>query len=450
MYIVSGVSENRHPTHEELIDLRRWRISTFWVCLLGYIGYYICRANLPAAFPLMSTSFGYSNAQLGMIAAVSEGTYALGKFINGPIADKLGGKKIFLIGLAGAVFFNILFALSSTLFWFTAVWCLCRYFLSMGWGGLAKMIGNWYPPEKNGTIMGIISINFQFGGVVATLFAGYLVSIGVGWQGIFLYPALIGFVVLIWSALSSKNHPKEIVAGAEIAYHQSNKKPLLQYTDETTSVRKIVKELLKMRVFQQLLVFSFVAHILRSFFFFWTPKLLVDIGMGTSNAIFKSALFPLFGCLGTILLGWYSDRHIRNGDRARPMWIMLIGLSVSLIVLSQTVYVGSEQHWLIGIFLSLAGFFLLGPYSMSAGALTLDIAGPRGAGTSAGLIDGVGYIGGAVATFIAGLLSDRLGWQGVFYFLTFSSLLATLSAYIMSLEFQKMHAKRSAPDQESP
>ena len=192
MYIVSGVSENRPATHEELLDLRRWRISTFWVCLLGYIGYYICRVNLPAAFPLMSASFGYSNAELGMIAAVSEGAYALGKFINGPIADKLGGKKIFLIGLAGAVFFNALFALSSTLFWFTAVWCFCRYFLSMGWGGLAKMIGNWYPPEKNGTIMGIISINFQFGRVVATLFAGYLFSIGVGWQGIFLYPAAIG------------------------------------------------------------------------------------------------------------------------------------------------------------------------------------------------------------------------------------------------------------------
>ena len=41
--------------------LARWRISTFWVMLVGYVGYYICRGNLSAAFPLLEQEFGYSN-----------------------------------------------------------------------------------------------------------------------------------------------------------------------------------------------------------------------------------------------------------------------------------------------------------------------------------------------------------------------------------------------------
>lgn len=430
----------RLPSSIETKQLKFWQASTFWVCLIGYIAYYVCRANLPAAFPLMSATFGYTNTQLGMIGALSEFVYALGKFINGPLADKLGGRKIFLVGLAGAAFFNVVFALSSTLAMFTIAWCICRYFLSMGWGGLAKMIGNWYPPESNGTVMGFISINFQFGGVVGTLFAGYLVALGVGWQGVFYYPALVGVIVLIWATLASKQNPKDAVPGAKVFSTTGTKKTILNYDeDREHSVKEIMQSLLKLPLYRHLLVFSFVSTLLRSFFFFWTPKLLVDIGSGTSGAIFKSALFPFFGCLGTILLGWYSDKFVKNGDRARPMWIMLVGLTISLIGLTNFVYAGTDHFMLIATLLALSGFFLLGPYSMSSGALTLDIAGAKGAGTSTGIIDGLGYLGGALATWAAGLMSDSLGWSQVFMFLAFCSGFATFSAYMMSRGFQKLH-----------
>lgn len=449
MYQIKKDQGLREPSIIEIAKLNFWRTSTFWVCLIGYIGYYLCRANLPAAFPLMSTTFGYTNTQLGLIAATSEGAYSLGKFINGPLADKFGGKKIFLLGLAGAIFFNVVFAFSSTLAAFILVWCICRYFLSMGWGGLTKMIGNWYPPEQNGTVMGFISINFQFGGVIATLFAGLLVSLGVGWQGIFLYPALLGLVVLIWAALSSKQHPADVIEGTSVISINGDKKPLLDFSDDHTasgkvSVKKIIFKLISLPLFRHLLVFSFISTLLRSFFFFWTPKLLVDTGMGASSAIFKSALFPFFGCVGTILLGWYSDKFIKNGDRARPMWIMLVGLTLCLIALAELLKANSAPHpTFIGVALSLAGFFLLGPYSMSSGALTLDIAGAKGAGTSTGLIDGLGYIGGALAAWVAGALSDKMGWSEVFYFLAISSAFATFSAYMMSRGFQKIAKGKS-------
>ena len=76
---------------EQQSQLVRWRLSTFWVCLVGYVGYYLCRGNLSAAFPLLEQEFGYSNTQLGLIASLSEIAYATGKFINGPLADKVGG-----------------------------------------------------------------------------------------------------------------------------------------------------------------------------------------------------------------------------------------------------------------------------------------------------------------------------------------------------------------------
>ncbi|GMT48478.1 MAG: hypothetical protein IEMM0008_0017 [bacterium] len=121
--------------------LVRWRLSTFWVMLIGYIGYYLCRKNLSAALPILEDTFGYTNDQLGLIDLYSGIAYAVGKLINGPLGDKIGGRRIFLIGMAGAIFFNILFVQFSTLTMFIIIWCLVRYFLSMGWGGIIKIIG---------------------------------------------------------------------------------------------------------------------------------------------------------------------------------------------------------------------------------------------------------------------------------------------------------------------
>ena len=419
--------------------LVRWRLSTFWVMLIGYVGYYLCRGNLSAAFPLLAEEFGFSNTQLGLIASLSEIAYAAGKFVNGPLADKIGGRRIFLIGMAGAIFWNIIFALASSLAVFIAVWCCCRYFLSMGWGGLTKTIGNWYPSDRNGTVMGLISVNFQFGGVAAALFAGLLVAQGVNWQGIFVYPALVLTAIWVWSYFSSKSDPGEVIPGTIVGKGKSGKEPLADYgTEPTPGIKTILKTLLAMSIYRQLLLFSFVTTLLRSVFFFWTPKFLFDMGLDASGAILKSAIFPLLGVLGTVLIGWYTDRYAKNGDRARMMWMMLTCLVFCVAAIAFLSAAPDPDFNMILVFLGASGFFLLGPYSMSAGCLSLDIAGARGAGSCTGVIDGMGYIGGAIAAFAAGIMSDYLGWSEVFMVLTGFALVSVLSAYVMSQEFQKI------------
>jgi len=383
--------------------LIKWRLSTFWVMLVGYVGYYICRGNLSAAFPLLEQEFGYSNTQLGLIVSLSEIAYAVGKFINGPLADRIGGRRIFLVGMAGAVFWNLIFALSGTLTAFIVVWCCCRYFLSMGWGGLAKTIGSWYSSDKNGRVMGAISVSFQFGGAIAALFAGFLVSMGVSWQGVFVYPAIALSVIGVWAFFASKGTPSDVVPGAIAVEGESAKKQLADYgDDESPAVMTILKTLIKMPIYRQLLVFSFLTTLLRSVFLIWTPKFLFDIGQGASAAILKSAVFPLLGVAGTLFIGWYTDHYARNGDRARMMWIMLAVLVLCTFSISVLSAAENPNYNLIIFFLGGSGFFLLGPYSMSSGALTLDIAGAKGAGSCTGIIDGMGYIGGAIAAFAAG------------------------------------------------
>jgi OPA family glycerol-3-phosphate transporter-like MFS transporter len=436
---MEGIPPLREPTAEEQSRLMRWRRSTFWAMLLGYVGYYACRANLYAALPLLSQDFGYTNSQLGLIALYPEVVYSLGKFVNGPLGDRIGGKNIFMLGMVGAVACNVLFALSGSLVAFVTIWCVCRFFLSMGWGGVVKTIASWYEAERNGTIMGFVSLTFQFGGVAVSLLAGALVARGVGWRGLFLYPAALLAAILVWSALAAKDGPIDVVPGVRFGRTASLKPSIAGFDEQFGSSRSVdvVGALLRLAIFRHILVFSLIANFLRSIFLFWIPKLLVDIGMENANAILSSAAFPLLGGVGTVLLGWYTDSYAAKGDRARMMGIMLCGLTASLLLIGVLLPHGRLHQSSIVALIGLAGLFLLGPYSMSAGALTLDIAGPRGAATCAGFIDGVGYFGGAFSTWMAGRMADQLGWSQVFLVLAGSASLATVSAFMISRAYRR-------------
>lgn len=435
-----------YPDAAQERRLKAWRLSTFFVCLVGYIAYYLGRKNLPAAFPLLSEEFGYSNTDLGLIAAYSEVAYAVGKLINGPLADRVGGRRIFMVGMAGTIVFNLVFSQMSHLVGFIIAWCGCRYFLSMGWGGLAKTIGHWYESRRNGTVMGWISISFQFGGVVSTLLAGSIVATGLDWEFVFIIPAGLITLMLVWAWLGSRAKPQDVIEDVVFGgndHREGGKKAELDAEDEEEGDSSsghpftIILRLWKLPLFRHILVFSFLTTFLRSIFFFWTPKFLSDIGMDNTSAILNSALFPFLGAIGTILLGWYTDRFAKNGDRGRAMWIMLTGLATSIFLIAFLIPSADEFQGTIVVLLGAAGFFLLGPYSMSSGALTLDIAGAKGAGSCTGMIDGVGYAGGAIASFGAGWLSDQLGWAGVFSIIGVAALLSTLSAYFISRDFQR-------------
>jgi sugar phosphate permease len=76
--------------------------------------------------------------------------------------------------------------------------------------------------------------------------------------------------------------------------------------------------------------------------------------------------------------------------------------------------------------IGLAGLFLLGPYSLLAGAIALDVAGKRGASTTAGIVDGVGYVGASLAAFVLGSVSKRQGWSAAFDVIASVTLLALI------------------------
>jgi sugar phosphate permease len=418
------------PSNAQLQKLNKLRNIISLMIIIGYSGYYLCRANLSAALPFIGSDLGYSNTELGIILTISEFIYALGKLINGPLTDRLGGKNIFILGMIGTVFSNIWFSQTSSILGLTIVWCFCRYFLSMGWGGLIKIIGYWYDSSKNGTIMGIVSISFQCGSGIALLYCGLLLKLGFTWRWLFIIPAFtLAFIAIIsWFVIFEK--PNKIYP--KIKFGSSGDKSSINYNnEEQINTLSIFKKLWSKKMFRYLLFFSFFTTMLRSMFLIWSAKFFADIGMSSSTAVMRSAIFPFLGVVGSLWLGWYTDKY-KRGNRTGVMALMLIGLVICLLLTAFLVEEYSNYHITIFILTGMCGFFLYGPYSMTSGCLALDIAGPSAAGTYTGCMDCIGYSGGALAIFGVGWLSDLLGWSEVFYLLAAIASLSVLCCLLMS------------------
>src|SRR5262245_17703554 len=89
---------------------------------LLYAFFYATRYNLSALSGPLSSYFGWTNTEYGIFETMMPFVYGVSVLVNGPIADRVGGKKAFLFGAAGVVVMNFLFGLGTRVVEVPAVW----------------------------------------------------------------------------------------------------------------------------------------------------------------------------------------------------------------------------------------------------------------------------------------------------------------------------------------
>jgi OPA family glycerol-3-phosphate transporter-like MFS transporter len=192
-------------------------------------------------------------------------------------------------------------------------------------------------------------------------------------------------------------------------------------------VAQLLLPLLRSRAFLLVCFLSLGCTIIRESFNQWTPQYLSDhLGYGASHAARLSSIFPGVGAISVLVTGWLSDRLGVNG-RALIMFVGLSATCAALLAL-MTMRSSHSGSLLPLIAIGAIAFCLLGPYSYLGGAFALDFGGKQAGAASSGIIDGVGYLGGAVAGDSIARISVSFGWQGVFVGLAGVSALAALGA----------------------
>ena len=415
-------------------SLAFWQWSTVALMCVGYAGYYLCRSDLAVAMPLLireMASRGISpdaaKVQLGSIASLGVLAYAIGKFPSGWLADFLGGRRNFLFGMAGAILFTLLFALTGGIPLFTLAWVGNRATQSLGWAGVVKITSRWFSYSAYGAAMGIVSLSFLFGDAVSREFMARLIDAGFGWRGVFLAAAATLAVLLLLNLLLLRETPG-LLGFPEPPANPGNLFGEGGETSRPASFASLLGTFAGSPVFWLVCLLSLGVTIMRETFNLWIPTYFTQaVGLTVADAAHKSALFPLFGGLSVLLAGFLGDRLGKTG-RASIILYGLLLTAGTLLVLALGGFGGSRMAPVVLV--TLIAFLLLGPYSYLAGAISLDFGGKQGSATASGLIDGVGYLGGVLAGNSVASISVMWGWKGAFAALSAVALLSSLAAGI--------------------
>ena len=419
--------------------LRNWQRITVGSLIVGYAGYYVCRSNFSVATPLLLDAFGaqgIDKEMIGLIASVGVLFYAVGKVFNGVLCDFIGGRKMFLFGMIGSVAATLFFGIGAGVAVFMIAWSLNRLIQSMGWGALVKITSNWFPFGQYGTIMGLLSLSFLFGDVVARFFLGGLISAGTGWRGVFYAAAATLTVIAVINHFLLKSSPKDIgepeppVNPHNLYGEQGSRK-------RPSDLKTLLMPFFKSFGFWMVAIMSLGLTLIRESFNFWTPTYLAEVGMlSAGEAAQYSLLFPLFGGVSVLVFGYLAD-HLAGGKRSVAIMIGVVPLVLVLGFMGGVRSVSSAMLPLVLV--SVAAFLMMGPYSFLAGAISLDLGGKQGSSTAAGLIDSAGYFGGILSGYGIGALAQRLGWYAVFIGLAVVALI-TLVAAVFYWRYQERAA----------
>jgi OPA family glycerol-3-phosphate transporter-like MFS transporter len=395
--------------------MRRGQLVVLVTLLVAYASLYLCRANLEAAMPLLIAEGVADKTSLGQLSSIATFTYAIGKIVMGTVGDVIGGKRLMLVAVTGSVVCSLLFGLQHAFVAFVVFAAANRFFQSGGWAGLVHVVSRRFEAARHGSVMGILSTSYDLGNIAALALSGFVARWG--WRTLFVVNPLLLAVVGGAAVLSIRPAPP----AADAPAGQPPEPP-----EERVPLGVILRHLFSRGTFFLALVLGALITFIRIAFLTWTPTFLYEVsgkGAGQASAsIFKSIAFPAAGVVASLTVGFLSDK-LGPGRRAPIMAVSLAVVVVLVLVLGHGV--ASSPYAVVPLLFAI-GLFVLGPYSLPAGAVALDVAGKRGASTAAGLIDGAGYLGATASGFVLGGLADKSGWSAAFDVIAAVALAAAL------------------------
>ena len=354
-----------------------------------------------------------------------------------------GGRRMFLLGMSGAILCTLLFGMGG-LPLFTLAWSLNRLLQSAGWVGMVKITSRWFSYSSYGAAMGLISLSYLFGDFFSRVFLGLLINRGMDWRQVFYVSAAVLGVIFITNFFLLKESPAAIseleptanpanvfgTDGVEGTAASEGSEEGQRQEKKPSTLAGLMLPLLRNPIFWVVCILSFGFTLVRETFQNWTPTYLTEVAhMNKGDAATASSLFPLFGGISVLLVGFLSDRLGKSGRAV----IILIGLLLSIPALLLMAYppaIFGDSPLLTMMLLGRVAFVLIGPYSFLAGAISLDFGGKRGSATAAGWIDGIGYIGGILAGEVVGKMAQQQGWSAAFVFLACVTGLSSLASAV--------------------
>ncbi len=404
--------------HSPAFRLRRF---LNWFPLgLTYAAMYMGRYNFNIVKNDIGTWFHLDKAQMGFIASAGFWTYGLSVALNGPIADRIGGRKAILVGALGAALANLLIGLmflngdaSKVLVSMSLLWSLNMYFQSFGALSVVKVNSTWFHVSERGVFGGIFGIMISSGYFLATTIGAWLLASFASWTVIWFVPcaAMVLMFGVDWFLV--QNRPSHAGLGDFDTGDGSNAH---HAEDAPLPLRELMRKVFRNPVIVALIFAEFCTGFVRQGVMLYFTEYLQEVyHLGKRDHLFwwTGIAFMAGGILGGLLCGWMSDKLFQS--RRPPVAVVFYLVQVLMLgLLGLTLGQGTwgGQVWAV-VLLGLTAMFIFGVHGMLSGTASMDFGGRKAAATVTGALDGIQYIGSGLTGFGLGWVLKTYGWDGV-------------------------------------
>ena len=407
-YRISKPSAAKVPPGDEQKIYKSLRNKTFWGATIAYSLYYVCRLSLSVVKQPVIDSELLTAGQLGIIGSALFFVYAVGKFMNGFIADYCNIRRFMATGLAVSALVNLIMgtlgflhgdigiASAAVFISFAILWGINGWMQSMGSPPGIINLSRWFPLSKRGTYYGIFCASPYFGEFLSFIIIGAIVGT-FGWQSGFIFSAAAGVIgtLIILFFVSDTPESKGLPSVQELSSENLRKEDRMR----TSEVQKIVLRHPGIWIISAASAFIYITKYAVAgwgVLFLQKEKL---FSIETASQII--AFSAVFGVVGTVLAGWLSDTVFKS-DRIKPA--ILSGV-ISFAALALFLFSGGG-YVLNVIYVSLFSLAIGVLYCIVSGLMAVDIVPRKATGAAIGIVGLASYAAAGLMNVISGWLID--------------------------------------------
>ncbi len=407
-YRISKPSENKVPSEKVPEVYRRLRRNTFWAATVAYSLYYVCRLSLSVVKQPLIDSELLTAGQLGIIGSALLFVYAVGKFMNGFIADYCNIRRFMATGLAVSALINLImgvlgflhddFGVASVAVFisFAILWGLNGWVQSMGSPPGIINLSRWFPLNKRGTYYGIFSATPYLGEFLSFIVIGAIVGT-FGWQSGFIFASIAGVAgtLAILFFVSDTPESRGLPSVQELSSEELKEEDRMR----TSEVQKHVIRHPGIWIISAASAFIYITkYAIAGWGVLFLQKEKMFSLESASQIIAFSAVF---GVVGTVLAGWLSDTVFKS-DRIKPA---ILSGALAFLSLALFLFAGGNYIWNV-LFVSVFSLAIGVLYCIVAGLMAVDIVPRKATGAALGIVGISSYLAAGIQDIASGYLIE--------------------------------------------
>lgn len=427
---------SRNPLHHS----RKFMVRRFWNWFplgMTYAFLYMARYNLNVSKNALGELM--TKEDFGIIFAAGTITYGLSFLLNGPLVDKIGGKKGIIIAALGSSICNLLMGVITFSFlqgqvainltWaFSILYSLNMFFQSYGAVSIIKVKAYWFHVRERGIFGAIFGTLISFGVYFAfdwgeeivkltslkmenptTLeqFVRSALAIESGRTDATWFVFFIPSIILVFWALVDMWILKDTPAQAnfeDFDTHDASSNEM----DKDFTIKELLARIFTSPILLTIALIEFCGGVLRNGIMQWYFIFAKEIPQPGAE-IFTDhwgMWLCVSGILGGFSAGYISDIFFFS-RRGPPVALFNLIMFVCMVVMSSFLF---SSPFTIGLCAILMQFAVIGVHSLMSGTAAADFGGRKATATASGIVDGFVYLGSGFQSLSLGFLVTK-DWQ---------------------------------------